>query len=104
MHDDIELNRNKLLRKHISLDKVNEVLDKYIDEEYITDEDIELLLLYTGQLLVRSNRNTVSIEDIQEKANALIDNRKDELLFSAGLAEVVWNIETNQFEMQLKEF
>lgn len=84
----------KVLKVNIPSDKLDDILDRMIDEEYTSNEEEELIVLYILQLMYRSGRRTSCTEYVHEKFENLINDRRIQLLKEAGLIEEFFDTTT----------
>lgn len=77
----------RVMRENIALDELNDVLDKIIDKEEVTDDEEELIVMYALQHMYRSGKRRTCTEEVHEKFENLITDRRRDLLTALGMAE-----------------
>jgi len=92
-----------IMNENISLEEIDSILDKYIDNEEVLEDEQEKIVMYILQLFYRSGRRTSCTTDVHEKYNALITDRQIELLSNMGYIDAMYDSEKNDFVYTLTE-
>jgi hypothetical protein len=92
-----------IMDQKVSLEEIDNILDKYIDKEDVTEDEQEKIVMYILQLFYRSGRRTSCTTDVHEKYNALIIDRQLELLSNMGYIDSMYDSEKNDFVYSLTE-
>lgn len=92
-----------IMDQNVSLEDIDNILDKYIDQEEVTEDEQEKIVMYILQLFYRSGRRTSCTTDVHEKYNALITNRQLEHLSSMGYIDSMYDSEKNDFVYTLSQ-
>lgn len=102
--DDLEYEiPSEIMGFNITIDEINTVLDKHIDEEKVSDEEFQLIITYILQLFYRSGRRFSNTATTHEKYNCLIVGRSLELMNDMGIIEAVYDTELQEYLYKLNE-
>lgn len=92
-----------IMDQKVSLEEIDNILDKYIDREEVTEDEQEKIVMYILQLFYRSGRRTSCTTDVHEKYNNLIVDRQIELLSNMGYIDSMYDSEKDDFVYTLSE-
>lgn len=92
-----------IMNEEISLEEIENILDQYIDDQKVSDDDEQKMVMYILQLFYRSGRRKSCTDDVHQKYNALIVDRQIELLSEMGYVDVAYDSEKNDFVYSLSE-
>ena len=94
---------SKIMSVNITSEEIDNILDKHIDEERVSDEEALTIISYILQLFYRSGRRTSNTTDVHEKYNNLIADRKVKLMTDMGLVDHVYDTNIKEYVYQLTE-
>lgn len=100
-HDDKLIIDKKILSIPISMQDLDDILDKHIDKEEVTEEEERKIVTYILQLFYRSGRKESSSEEIYNKYNALIGDRVIQHMEGMGVIESLFDSERGEMVYKL---
>lgn len=94
---------SEIMGFNITIDEINTVLDKHLDEEEVSDEEFQLIITYILQLFYRSGRRFSNTVTTHEKYNRLIAGRSLELMRDMDIIEEFYDTEKEEYVYKLNE-
>jgi len=90
-----------IMELKITTDEINTILDKHLDEEEVSEEESQLIVMYILQLFYRSGRRSSNTITTHEKYNLLIASRAIELMRDMDIIEEFYDTKKEEYVYQL---